>query len=146
HAAGLRPALRRSRPGPVLGGDNTPAARPRTGGRSPAPGYRAHPHGRRGGAATAALTALNSALRNRGGPRAGRIPPGRGIMRSTWSAAPVRARKGMGMRSGTPPAASRHSGTMEVTPELSLPGLPAMGLVDMPPVFATAYMVAFIET
>jgi len=40
----------------------------------------------------------------------------------------------------------RHSATLEVTPDLTVPRLPAFGLTDMPPVFATAYMVAFIET
>lgn len=40
----------------------------------------------------------------------------------------------------------RHSATIRVTPELTVPQLPAFGLQDMPPVFATAYMVAFIET
>lgn len=39
-----------------------------------------------------------------------------------------------------------HRATIEVTPELTVPRLPAFGLADMPPVFATAYMVAFIET
>ncbi len=48
--------------------------------------------------------------------------------------------------SGTVLAGLKHSATIEVTPELTVPSLPAMGLVDMPPVFATAYMVAFIET
>lgn len=67
-------------------------------------------------------------------------------MRRPWITGPVRAIKGMGMMSGTLPAGLRHSATIEVTPELTVPSLPAMGLVDMPPVFATAYMVAFIET
>lgn len=41
----------------------------------------------------------------------------------------------------------RHSATIRVTPEITVPQLPsALGcLDDMPAVFATAYMVAFIE-
>lgn len=42
----------------------------------------------------------------------------------------------------------RHSETIRVTPEITVPALPAVlgDLADMPPVFATAYMVAFIES
>lgn len=44
-------------------------------------------------------------------------------------------------------AGLRHSATIRVTPDMAVPALPA-GLgdaSDMPPVLATAYMVAFIE-
>lgn len=42
----------------------------------------------------------------------------------------------------------RHSATIKVTPEITVPALPSVlgDLADMPPVFATAYMVAFIES
>jgi fluoroacetyl-CoA thioesterase len=48
---------------------------------------------------------------------------------------------------GTSLAGLRHSVTLRVTPEVTVPALPdTLGsLADMPPVFATAYMVAFIE-
>jgi fluoroacetyl-CoA thioesterase len=44
-------------------------------------------------------------------------------------------------------AGLRHSATIRVTPEVTVPALPAVlgSLADMPPVLATAYMVAFIE-
>ena len=49
---------------------------------------------------------------------------------------------------GSTLAGLRHSATIRVTRELTVPALPLeLGdLADMPPVFATAYMVAFIET
>lgn len=47
---------------------------------------------------------------------------------------------------GTTLVGLTHSATIRVTPELTVPALPAFDLVDMPPVFATAYLVAFIET
>jgi fluoroacetyl-CoA thioesterase len=50
------------------------------------------------------------------------------------------------MIDGTTLAGLTHSATIQVTPELTVPELPAFDLADMPPVFATAYMVAFIET
>jgi fluoroacetyl-CoA thioesterase len=49
--------------------------------------------------------------------------------------------------SAAPSVGLRHSATLRVTPEITVPALPpALGdLSDMPTVFATAYMVAFIE-
>ncbi len=46
------------------------------------------------------------------------------------------------------PIGLRHSATITVTPEVTVPALPGVlgELADMPPVFATAYMVAFIES
>jgi len=47
-----------------------------------------------------------------------------------------------------PSVGLRHSATIQVTPEITVPALPPeLGqLSDMPAVFATAYMVAFIES
>lgn len=46
-----------------------------------------------------------------------------------------------------PSVGLRHSATLRVTPEITVPALPPVlgDLADMPPVLATAYMVAFIE-
>ena len=51
------------------------------------------------------------------------------------------------MTQATPPVGLRHSQTIAVTPGLTVPEVsPAFGdFRDMPPVFATAFMVGFVE-
>ena len=51
------------------------------------------------------------------------------------------------MSSGAPPLGLKHKQTITVTPDLTVPSVSNRfaGFQDMPPVFATAFMVAFIE-
>jgi fluoroacetyl-CoA thioesterase len=51
------------------------------------------------------------------------------------------------MSSGTPPLGLKHKQSITVTPDLTVPSVSPHfpGFHDMPPVFATAFMVAFVE-
>jgi fluoroacetyl-CoA thioesterase len=51
------------------------------------------------------------------------------------------------MSSGTPPIGLKHKQSITVTPDLTVPKVSAHfpGFHDMPPVFATAFMVGFVE-
>jgi fluoroacetyl-CoA thioesterase len=51
------------------------------------------------------------------------------------------------MSSGAPPLGLKHKQTITVTPDLTVPSVSSRfaGFQDMPPVFATAFMVAFVE-
>jgi fluoroacetyl-CoA thioesterase len=51
------------------------------------------------------------------------------------------------MSSGAPPLGLKHKQSITVTPDLTVPSVSNRfaGFQDMPPVFATAFMVAFVE-
>jgi fluoroacetyl-CoA thioesterase len=51
------------------------------------------------------------------------------------------------MSSGTPPLGLKHKQSITVTPDLTVPSVSShfAGFQDMPPVFATAFMVGFVE-
>lgn len=51
------------------------------------------------------------------------------------------------MSSGTPPLGLKHAQSITVTPDLTVPAVSARfaGFQDMPPVFATAFLVGFVE-
>jgi fluoroacetyl-CoA thioesterase len=51
------------------------------------------------------------------------------------------------MSSGTPPLGLKYSQSITVTPDLTVPSVSQhfAGFHDMPPVFATAFMVGFVE-
>ncbi|MDQ7251159.1 thioesterase family protein [Dongia sedimenti] len=51
------------------------------------------------------------------------------------------------MSSGTPPLGLKHKQSITVTPDLTVPSVSKRfaGFQDMPPVFATAFMVGFVE-
>jgi fluoroacetyl-CoA thioesterase len=51
------------------------------------------------------------------------------------------------MSSGAPPLGLKHQQSIAVTPDLTVPAVSDRfaGFQDMPPVFATAFMVAFVE-
>jgi fluoroacetyl-CoA thioesterase len=51
------------------------------------------------------------------------------------------------MSSGAPPLGLKHKQSITVTPDLTVPGVSPHfpGFHDMPPVFATAFMVGFVE-
>ena len=51
------------------------------------------------------------------------------------------------MSSGAPPLGLKHKQSITVTPDLTVPSVSKhfAGFHDMPPVFATAFMVAFVE-
>jgi len=51
------------------------------------------------------------------------------------------------MSSGAPPLGLKHSQSITITPDLTVPSVSSRfaGFQDMPPVFATAFLVAFVE-
>ena len=51
------------------------------------------------------------------------------------------------MSSGTPPLGLKHKQNITVTPDLTVPSVSSRfaGFQDMPPVFATAFLVGFVE-
>ena len=51
------------------------------------------------------------------------------------------------MSSGAPPLGLKHEQSLTVTPDLTVPSVSSRfpGFQDMPPVFATALMIGFVE-